>query len=270
MLRRFVFAVGWVVFKLPSDTCFRVECWSCIYIRSCVLLIRQHVYNKELTVSLHQPLLGSSLLSSSFVVVDVAKVTELHSYIIVAVVTINNNTQVLGRVDTSEAPEQLQVKLWEGCVSSHTCCTFSPPRVVGRYCLVTVGCSTVRMSGCPGNSFCLTNIEGYSGLVHHDCTLHHWAPPPRPLGTPPSLAEWTTGATARCGERPMKSHYPIQNKRKRFLALELRWSPEKYEAMGPQWNNNVWDVLFPYCFKNCVHHVHWGLTYKARLPVARW
>ena len=32
---------------------------------------------------------------------------------------------------------------WEECVSTHTCCTFSPPRVVGRYCLVTVGCSTV-------------------------------------------------------------------------------------------------------------------------------
>ena len=33
---------------------------------------------------------------------------------------------------------------WEGCVSSHTCSPFSLLRVVGRYCLVTVCCSTVR------------------------------------------------------------------------------------------------------------------------------
>ena len=124
---------------------------------------------------------------------------------------------------------------------------------------------THHLSVCPGNSFCLTNIDGYSGITFS--TLHHWTAPPRPLGTSPSPTPWPTGG---CWERPMKSHYPIQNKR-RFLSFGTAMvAQKKNEAMGPKWNSHVWDVLLPYCFKNCVHHVHWGLTYKARLPVARW
>ena len=117
---------------------------------------------------------------------------------------------------------------WEGCVSTHTGCTFSPSWVVGWYCLVTVCCSTVRHPPPVRVSRKQLLSDKHRRVLWVRPSRLHASPLGSTTTTPrdPTLTR-PVNHWRNCGVRGKANEITLSNPKQTqgFSALELRWSP---------------------------------------------